>query len=125
VPIAGVRRGYDAGWVYHGLLVGPLRSAVLLLHRLMRRDLLPRALVTQMADGLTAGGPVPGRPWTRPAYGLGLMCGEIRCERVAGHTGGGPDSVIAIYDRARTAGAFDIGGDQGSVESAAMDAACR
>lgn len=124
-PVLGIRSGYDAGWVYHGLLIGPPRSAVLFLHRLLRGDLLPGSLVEQMTDGQNVGGPTPDRPWSRPAYGLGLMCGDTEVGRAAGHTGGGPDSVVAIYDGARTAGAFAVRGDVGAIEKAAMEAACR
>lgn len=125
--IVGIREGYDPGWVYHGLLVGPLRSAVLLLHRLLRGSLLPPALVTRMLEGHPVGGPMADRPWAQPGYGLGLMCGMSRFGRIAGHTGGGPDSVLAIYsarDANRTAGAFALGDDSGTVETAAMSAAC-
>jgi CubicO group peptidase (beta-lactamase class C family) len=124
-PVPGIRPRYDAGWVYHGLLVGPLRSAVLLLHRLLRGDLLPAPLLAQMVDGQDVGDAAPDRPWSRPAYGLGLMCGETRMGRVAGHTGGGPDSVIAIYNGARTAGTFAVRGDVGGIEKAAIEAALR
>lgn len=123
-PIVGIRRGYDAGWVYHGLLVGPLRSAVLLLHRLLRGDLLPPPLLAAMTAGLPVGAAIPGRPWTQPAYGLGLMCGDSRHGRVAGHTGGGPDSAIAIYDGARASGAFATGDDANAIEDRAIAAAC-
>lgn len=121
--IVGIRDGYDAGWVYHGLLAGPLRSAVLLLHRLRHGDLLPRDLLAQMSAGLAVSGTGPARPWTQPAYGLGLMCGDSSHGRVAGHTGGGPDSIIAIYDGARSAGTFALGNDVGPVETAAIEAA--
>lgn len=44
------------------------------------------------------GGPLPGRPWVAPGYGLGVMKGTIAGGRsLCGHTGCGPDSVIALY----------------------------
>jgi CubicO group peptidase (beta-lactamase class C family) len=41
---------YHPGWVYHGLLVGPLREAALLLDRLMRGALLGPDLLAQMGE---------------------------------------------------------------------------
>ena len=67
---------YDPRWVYHGLLVGPLQQAALLLQRLLAGDLLPPPLLTAMCDRYLLGGPVAGRPWKTPSYGLGLMIGE-------------------------------------------------
>ena len=37
----GSIRSYDPQWVYHGLVVGPLHDAALLLHRLLTTDFLP------------------------------------------------------------------------------------
>jgi|SoimicMinimDraft_4_1059732.scaffolds.fasta_scaffold665083_1 hypothetical protein len=67
-------------------------------------------------------------PWAGPGYGLGLLIGTTALEtRVAGHTGKGPGSVIAVYhavDRTppATAAAFTAGDDPGSVEHAAFAA---
>jgi len=67
--------------------------------------------------------PVAGRPWVAPGYGLGMMIGDVAGgERFAGHTGGGPGSVVAVYHAlsggpACTAAAFLPGDDQGAVES--------
>jgi len=72
--------------------------------------------------GHVVGGSQEGRPWRSPAYGLGLMTrafanGAI----VAGHSGSGPGSVIAVYHVVssplpRTVAAFSPGSDQGIVE---------
>jgi CubicO group peptidase (beta-lactamase class C family) len=128
--LAGAELGaiaqYHPGWVYHGLLVGPLDQAALALHRLMAGTLLPSALVALMVKPHRLGGPVPDRPWAEPGYGLGLMCGLDRTgSRVAGHTGGGPGSVCAMYHRVRsdpprTAATFCAGDDVGTVERAAF-----
>ena len=95
---------YHPGWVYHGLIVGPLRDAALLLDRLMTGALLPTDLLAQMRDAhpLDVSGQRhqghQARPWRTPAYGLGLMCGVTsHGMRAIGHTGGGPGSVIAVY----------------------------
>ncbi len=117
--------GYDPRWVYHGLLVGPLEQAALLLQRLLTGDLLPEPLRSAMCDRYPVGGPIAGRPWKAPCYGLGLMIGETTGgERIAGHTGGGPGSAIAVYHRldrsAGTAAAFEADGDDAIVEHACV-----
>lgn len=118
----GVRAGYDPNWVYHGLFVGPLHQAARLLHGLATGDLLPPALLATMRVALPVGGPIPGRPWRQPGYGLGLMI--ERDTGAFGHTGGGPDSVVAVYhDPAAglTRAAFHAGrADEGAVERAAL-----
>ncbi len=114
--------GYDPRWVYHGLLVGPLADAALLLHRLMEGKLLPPDLMSAMRARHPLDVPTVGRPWLAPGYGLGLMTGDIAGgNTVAGHTGGGPGCVVAIYHalgapHARTAATFLPGDDQGAVE---------
>jgi CubicO group peptidase (beta-lactamase class C family) len=122
----GEAAGYHPGWVYHGLLVGPLAAGCRLLERLMAGRLLPAPLLAEMCSQRKLGGAVPGRPWRTHGYGLGLMIGTTAWgERVLGHTGGGPGSTLAVYhlpDRAtpRTAAAFAFGDDEGSVERAAF-----
>jgi CubicO group peptidase (beta-lactamase class C family) len=122
----GDAAGYHPGWVYHGLLVGPLASACRLLDRLMAGDLLPSPLFDEMCRAHAIGGEVPGRPSRTHGYGLGLMIGTTETgERVLGHTGGGPGSTLAVYhrrDRAppRTAAAFLAGNDEGRVERTAF-----
>ena len=112
---------YDPRWVYHGLLVGPLPSAALLLDRLMTGGLLPPDLLSAMLERYSVGGSIAGRPWLTPTYGLGLMIGGVEDGMtVVGHTGGGPGSVVAVYHRSdaqpSTAAAFSPGDDQGDVE---------
>jgi CubicO group peptidase (beta-lactamase class C family) len=117
--------GYHPGWVYHGLLVGSVGEAALLLHRLMTGDLLPSGLRQDMLAPHVLPGPVPDRPWQVPGYGLGIMTGEtISGLKVAGHTGGGPGSTIAVYGklggRARTAAFFGTSEDQAGTEEGAF-----
>jgi CubicO group peptidase (beta-lactamase class C family) len=96
--ITGNVAGYDPGWVYHGLLVGPLAQAALCLDRLLAGDLLPPALLLEMQTTRALGGPIAGRPWTAPGYGLGLMQGAVENGlTLSGHTGGGPGSTVAVY----------------------------
>ena len=116
---------YDPKFVYHGLLVGPLREAALLLQRLLAGDLLPQPLLSAMLDRYSVGGPIVDRPWKAPAYGLGLMIGETTGgELIAGHTGGGPGSAIAVYHRldspTGTAAAFEPGGTDATAENACV-----
>jgi CubicO group peptidase (beta-lactamase class C family) len=118
----GAPPDYDPAWVYHGLLVGPLDQAALLLDRLLGGDLLPAALQEQMQTVHLLGGPLAGRPWLAPGYGLGLMQGPVSGGLyLHGHTGGGPGSVLAVY-RSATAScaAFLEGDDQGAVETAVV-----
>lgn len=96
--IMGEAHDYHPGWVYHGLVVGPLTEAVVLLKALMRSSLVPDDLLKEMLQVRTLGGPISGRPWTSPGYGLGVMAGGTDNNLfVIGHTGGGPGSDIAVY----------------------------
>ncbi|MGF6208022.1 serine hydrolase domain-containing protein [Pseudomonas frederiksbergensis] len=118
---------YDPGWVYHGLLVGPLGEAALCLDRLLSDHLLPRALRQDMQTVHPLGGPIAGRPWTAPGYGLGLMQGAVQSGLIlSGHTGSGPGSVVAVYrctvnGHSATCAVFCDGDDQGSVEARVVD----
>ncbi|MEZ0170839.1 serine hydrolase domain-containing protein [Microvirga sp. TS319] len=123
----GRASGYHPAWVYHGLMVGTVPDAAMLLHRLMSGMLLPPALVRAMLEPYELPGPVEGRPWRRPGYGLGVMTGETtRGLKVAGHTGGGPGSTIAVYrsldrrDVPRVAASFATTDDQAKTEEKAF-----
>lgn len=121
VPL-GPLSAYDPGWVYHGLLVGPLSEAALFLDRLLGGHLLPDSLLKEMQTARVVGGPIPGRPWVSPGYGLGLMQGVVdEGLTVSGHTGVGPGSVVAVYrgtsgDRTATCAVFLEGLDEGAAE---------
>lgn len=124
----GSARGYHPGWVYHGLLVGSVSDAALLLDRLMSGTLLPRDVLQEMHSAYVLGGPIEGRPWQMPGYGLGVMMGETTTGKtVAGHTGGGPGSTVAIYQRrdsrrtVRTSAAFAIGEEASITEAKAFE----
>jgi CubicO group peptidase (beta-lactamase class C family) len=124
----GEAAGYHPGWVYHGLLVGPLHAAARLLDRLLGGALLPADLLQAMRSARPVGAAIPGRPWVVPGYGLGLMIELGGSDGPTGHTGAGPGSTIAVYRRARSGapiviGAFAGGDDQGLVERAAFGAA--
>jgi CubicO group peptidase (beta-lactamase class C family) len=116
----GMAREFHPGWLYHGLLVGSLCEAALLLDRLFSGTLLPSNLLAEMQRAKPVDAVVLDRPWRAPSYGLGLMIEGI--DGPVGHTGGGPDSSIAVY-RSRhtampqTAAAFMAHGKLGEVET--------
>ncbi len=122
---------YDPGWVYHGLLIGPLSQAVLLLDRLFSEHLLPADLLQAMQETHTLGGPIAGRPWRAPGYALGLMRGPVDGGLVlAGHTGCGPGSVVAVYrgcrgDVCASYAAFAQDTSEGDVEACVVEHICR
>jgi len=120
----GTAEGYHPGWVYHHLLVGSVADSALLLDRLTSGDLLPPHLKREMLTPFVLPGPVPERPWSIPGYGLGVMTGETTGGlRVAGHTGGGPGSTVAVYRNfrsVRTAAVVRTSEDQASTEEAAF-----
>ena len=123
--VAGL--AYHPGWVYHGLLVGPLSGAARFLDGLLAGQLLPDALLREMQTARHLGGAIPGRPWTSAGYGLGLMQGTVDAGlTVAGHTGVGPGSVVAVYRCAQGAGSatcavFHAGADEGRAERDVVD----
>ena len=95
----GDEKDYHPGWVFHGLLVGPLQESALFLHRLMTGTLLTPSLLdeirkTHVLDDV----PIGERPWVKPGYALGLMRGPVTGGLILeGHSGEGPGSVIAVY----------------------------
>jgi D-alanyl-D-alanine carboxypeptidase len=119
---------YHPGWVYHGLMIGSPAAAALLLDRLLRGDLLFPSSLRAMRESFRLGGPIPGRPWQAPGYGLGLMIETTTPPRFMGHTGGGPSSTAAVYHFAApgaavTASAFSPSDDPGLVEQRVVDIA--
>ncbi len=94
---APVEDAYHPGWVSHGVVAMTAADACRLVHGLTE-GYLPDALLRRMRDGLPVGGPMGGRPWVEPAYGLGMM---VELDPVAGpywgHTGGGPGVTPAAF----------------------------
>lgn len=124
----GTAANYHPGWVYHGLLVGPLSAAARVLDRLFSFSLLPSELLQEMRSARAVGSPIPGRPWIAPGYGLGLMVELAAADGPIGHTGAGPGSTVAVYRRERNGApiviaAFCHGDYQGAVEHVAFSAA--
>ncbi|MBN9022462.1 MAG: beta-lactamase family protein [Rhizobiales bacterium] len=119
-------KGYDPGWVFHGCLIGAAPAAARLLHTLFSGALLRRPTLEQMLIRHDLGGPVPGRPWTRWGYSLGLMSGEMGpAGRAIGHSGGGPFGVNAVYHfpdlpTPTTVAAFVAGTSEGLAEREAL-----
>lgn len=94
----GSASSYHPAWVYHGLMIGGVKDAALLLHRLMSGAILTSDTLQIMLEPFVLPGPIPGRSWKQPGYGLGVMTGETTDgQEVVGHTGGGPGSTIAVY----------------------------
>jgi CubicO group peptidase (beta-lactamase class C family) len=122
----GSTSNYDPAWVYHGLLIGPISQAALFLDRLLCGELLSTGLLQEMQTARTLGGPIPGRPWIIPGYGLGVMQGSIDGgHSLCGHTGCGPGSVIAVYrirdgDASACCAVFEAGASEGAVEAIAV-----
>lgn len=118
---------YDPAWVYHGLLIGPVSQAALFLDGLFTGELLSTDLLRQMQNARILGGPIPGRPWITPGYGLGVMQGSIDGGyTLCGHTGCGPGSVIATYRISNGAtsaccAVFEAGASEGAVETLAVE----
>jgi len=90
-----VKESYDPKWVYHGLLIGTLEDACVILHTLASGELLSEDLLAEMKDACHLNIDVGDRPWKKPSYGLGLMIDQT--DQSFGHTGQGPNSVIAVY----------------------------
>lgn len=114
--------GYDPRWVYHGCLVGAPGAAAKVLHALLNGAILTPESLHQMMQRHDLGGAVPGRPWTRCGYALGLMSGEMGAAgRAIGHSGGGPFGVNAVYhypdlDMPVTVATFTVGTKEGAAE---------
>ena len=118
----GQAAGYHPGWVYHGLVVGPVREAALALDRL--GGLVGETGLAAMREA-TSLPQVRRPPWRLAAYGLGMMAPQLPDgSTVYGHTGGGPGSGIAVYRHdgsGRTVAVFALKEDSAAVEGPAAD----
>ena len=120
---------YDPRWVYHGCLFGTPIDAAHMLHALFQGRLLNSDSFAQMQETLILGGALPGRPWTKCGYALGLMSGESGAAgATVGHSGGGPFCVNAVYHFPDmpdpvTVASFTSGTDEGRAEHAAVEIA--
>ncbi|MFJ3485010.1 serine hydrolase domain-containing protein [Pseudomonas sp. NPDC090202] len=120
---SGILPDYDPGWVYHGLLTGPVSQAALFLDRLLAGNLLSEGLLEAMQTARPLGGPMSGRPWITAGYGLGVMKGSVDGGLpLCGHTGCGPGSVIAVYrvtdgDASACGAVFAAGATEGGIEN--------
>jgi CubicO group peptidase (beta-lactamase class C family) len=90
--------GYHPGWVYHGVVVGPLAQAARFLQALLSGAVLSDAMLAEMKTA-RALPELRAEPWLEPAYALGLMAPTVPGGRLYGHSGGGPHSVLAVYGR--------------------------
>jgi CubicO group peptidase (beta-lactamase class C family) len=126
----GNARRYHPGWVCHGLAVGSVAQAALFVGRLLTGGLLGEALLAAMTERFPVHhAPLPGRPWVKPGYGLGLMVDlDTPLGRAYGHTGGGPGSTAAAYyfpdlDPPRAVAVLSCSEDAGAIEHAVFDLA--
>jgi D-alanyl-D-alanine carboxypeptidase len=117
----GNAAAYHPGWVYHGLLVGTPAEAVQFRDGLLTGRLLEPALLQAMLESRPVGGPVEGRRWRTPAYGLGLMADVMPPRgRCIGHTGGGRPARRPRTTPGSRPAAFASVDDLGIVERAAL-----
>jgi CubicO group peptidase (beta-lactamase class C family) len=94
----GSQSGYDPGWVYHGLAMGSPDSAALTLRGILGSTFLPPDLRDAMLAGRALDVEAAGRPFVRPACGLGVFIDAASpLGRIVGHTGQGPGSTTAVY----------------------------
>ena len=121
--------GYHPGWVYHGLLIGSVGDAALMMHRLLTGKLLSAEHARAMIAAHPLGGPIEGRPWLTTSYGLGLMIGDMAgAGHAVGHSASGPGSVGAVYHYPalqvpRTVAVFGPFDHEGRVETKAAELA--
>ena len=97
-PSVGVGEHYDPGWIATGVIGASAADTTRLLAGILQ-TLLPLPLRNEMMRPVSRfPNPWPGRPWRRPAYGLGLMI-DLDEERgpIYGHTGSGPGCTPAVY----------------------------
>ena len=121
--------GYDPNWVYHGLIVGTASDAARFLHRLFTSTFLSPESQAAMFAAVPLPFPLPDRPFVQPLPGTGLMIDpRSRHGMMAGHTGGGPGSVSAVYrfpdlDPPRTVAAFADNDDEAALERHVLELA--
>ena len=90
--------GYDPGWVYHRMAVGPPTEAVRFLDAIFKHRFLREASLAELTRRSELGKGPPGRPWATIGYGCGLMTGTTVDGQLAlGHSGVGEQSVAACY----------------------------
>lgn len=120
-------RGYHPGWVFHGVVVGPVDEAALALHRLLTGDVLSPEAQAAMRTRHALRPDQASAPWSRPGYGGGVMIGEMRdgdvpALWVIGHSAGGPGSTGSVFHHpqsGRTAAAYTNDPARGANERAA------
>jgi len=93
--VSHIRQGYKPKWLYHGLLVGTLEDACRFLHNLAKGNIISLDTLDKMRVAYKIPFDIGNRPWKEPGYALGLMTDESSGS--FGHTGMGPESIIAVY----------------------------
>lgn len=114
-----IRKDYNPNWLYHGLLIGSLKSAVTILHALSNGHIINSNLLREMKTPYNLNFDIGNRPWQNPAYALGMMYDNTEGSISYGHTGMGPDSIVCVYHFEKeniTIGVSSPVSDQGQVE---------
>jgi CubicO group peptidase (beta-lactamase class C family) len=117
-----VRENYHPNWLSHGMIIGSLISAYLFLNHLSQGNIINDKSLKIMQELYELNFDIGDRPWEKPAYALGLMIDNRSDDKYSyGHTGMGPDSVIAVYhfpklNPAQTLAVIMNTEDQGLVE---------
>ena len=114
--------GYDPGWVYHRMAVGPPTEAVRFLDAILKHGFLGKASLAELTRRSELGKGPKGRPWDTIGYGCGLMTGiAVDGQLALGHSGVGEQSVAACYHfpeqiNRPTVCVFAEGGDEAFAE---------
>lgn len=87
---------YDPGWCFHGLIAGTTASAARLLHSLSSGEIFRNEILSEMLSPVKLSVDVGNRPIKNPAAGLGLFMDYGEKIESYGHSGQGPESVIAV-----------------------------
>ena len=101
-----IRDSYHPGWVSHGVVASTPTEIACFFDALFRGHLISSASLQELTTlvPISAARVEPG-PWSRPAYGLGIMADAAsRWGRLWGHNGGGPGYTTSAFH------APDLGG---------------
>lgn len=94
----GVKSEYDPNWVYHGMLIGSLKSACIFIDKLASGEIINKSSFNKMKEPYELNFEMGNRPWSKPSYSYGMMVdNQEGILHSYGHTGGGPGSVVAVY----------------------------
>lgn len=125
--VVGVAKGYHPCWLYHGMIIGSLDSACILLDHLASGKIISFNMLETMKKAYMIPFDIGNRPWQKPGYALGLMIDVAEGPLHSfGHTGSGPGSTIAVYHFSNVNGGMTVAAtsessDQSVVENKVTD----